>query len=132
MEGTAEIGQCVKIGESEEKMGRMQAGSAEKASVLFVRTVTVTSFAEREQLYQKGLSRLPKGDEDTGCGTSYLHRQLNIILVWLLSEWFGCFPAAGNDSAVSKLLVSRVWVLSEADLIRSMIMKCIRIKQMLM
>lgn len=78
--GTAEIGQCAKKGEPGEKMGRTQAGCAEKTSVLFVRTVTV---AEREQ--KKGLLRLPKGDEHTGCGTSYLHRQLNIILVWLLS-----------------------------------------------
>lgn len=94
--------------------------------------VTVTSFAGREQLHQKGLSRLPKGSEDTSYGTRYLRRQLNAVSVWLLSGRFGCFPAAGNDSTVSKLPVSCVGVLSEADLIRSVIREYVRMKQMLM
>lgn len=79
--------------------------------------MTVASFAEREQLYQRDLSCLPTGKRDLSHGTNYLHRQLNVILVLLLSGWFGCFLAAGDAGAVSKLSVSCIWVLSKADLL---------------
>lgn len=94
--------------------------------------MAVASFAGREQLRQKGLSRLPKGSAGTSYGPRYLCRQLNTVSVWLLSGRFARFPAAGSDSTVSKQPVSRVGVLGEADLIRSMIMERVGTKQMLM
>lgn len=80
--------------------------------------IRVVSFGGREQLRREGLSRLPKGSGDT----RHLGRRLSVIVVWLL---------LGGLAVSPQRVPNHVGLLSGADLMSSLIMECVRIKQML-